>query len=188
MHAGATATATAHALRDCNWSVSHAGGVATGMAAAPDAGFGTGTGEDAGICCERRLGCSAFRGLNLKKGDERGGRTPQRRVEPPIRRLASVRRRYHSNTYKTHDTPPPPTVGGPCRHLPARVQRRPPIGWSGRRHESRRPSTSSDLTSSVQHDLEEHTHTHTHTHTHAHTHIHTHTHMHTHTHTHTHRG
>ncbi|TNN45971.1 hypothetical protein EYF80_043852 [Liparis tanakae] len=101
MHAGATATATAHALRDCNWSVSHAGGVATGIsaaatAAAPDAGFGTGTGEDAGICCERRLGCGAFRGLNLRRGDERGGRTPQRRVEPPIRRLGFRSTSRHS--------------------------------------------------------------------------------------------
>lgn len=81
VHASATATVMEHALLYCNWSVSHAGGAGTGMAtgavaagtAVPDPGLGTGTGEDASICCKRRLGCSAFRGLNLRdeKRDER---------------------------------------------------------------------------------------------------------------------
>ena len=51
--------------------------MATGAVAAgavvpdPDAGLGTGAGEEASNCCKRRLGCSTFRGLNLKKRDER---------------------------------------------------------------------------------------------------------------------
>lgn len=48
------------------------GAVAPGAAVPiPDAGLGTGTGEEASICCKRRLGCSTFRGLNLRKRDER---------------------------------------------------------------------------------------------------------------------
>lgn len=50
------------------------GAVAAGTAVPdPDAGLGTGTGEDASICCKRRLGCSTFRGLNLRKINKRGG-------------------------------------------------------------------------------------------------------------------
>lgn len=71
-------------LWDCNWSMSHAGGAGTGMAtgavatgaAVPDAGLGTGTVEDASMCCKRRLGCSTFRGLNLREKDQRES-TPQ---------------------------------------------------------------------------------------------------------------
>lgn len=58
--------------------MSHAGGAGTGMATGAeaavatvaDAGLGTGTGDDAGICCKRRMGCSTFNRSNLRKRDE----------------------------------------------------------------------------------------------------------------------
>lgn len=50
-------------------------GAVVAGAAAPEAdaglGAGAGTGEEDSICCKRRLGCSAFKGLNLRKRDER---------------------------------------------------------------------------------------------------------------------
>lgn len=42
---------------------------------APDAVSGAGAGDDASICCKRRLGCSAFKGLNLRRRDGRQGDT-----------------------------------------------------------------------------------------------------------------
>lgn len=62
------------------------GAVATRAAAPdPDSGLGTGTGEEVRICCKRRLGCSAFRGLNLReRADEKEEDTKATFAEPSV--------------------------------------------------------------------------------------------------------